>query len=217
MGSGDHPRSRGVYVTDYWNGRSEHGSSPLARGLPLAHDLKAIHLGIIPARAGFTRCTTPHSGTCPDHPRSRGVYAEYIVGDVWREGSSPLARGLLTRLKTDLSSFRIIPARAGFTVPPTAPHGRSRDHPRSRGVYELEQYHALPEQGSSPLARGLPTGWTWGLFNGRIIPARAGFTAPVVPTTGAAPDHPRSRGVYPPAHNKVPLANGSSPLARGLR
>ena len=49
-----------------------------------------------------------------------------------------------------------------------------------------------------------------------IIPARAGFTSPrrICPTqTG---DHPRSRGVYPPARRQWRLAPGSSPLARGL-
>ena len=32
-----------------------------------------------------------------------------------------------------------------------------------------------------------------------------------------SPDHPRSRGVYPDQDHSIPLIDGSSPLARGLR
>ena len=53
-------------------------------------------------------------------------------------------------------------------------------------------------------------------LGGRIIPARAGFTA--APGCGRRPgwDHPRSRGVYPPYHSEREILWGSSPLARGL-
>ena len=50
----DHPRSRGVYRPTEMILKTDVGSSPLARGLPIgalaAHDAP----GIIPARAGFT-------------------------------------------------------------------------------------------------------------------------------------------------------------------
>ena len=50
-----------------------------------------------------------------------------------------------------------------------------------------------------------------------IIPARAGFTARS-PLTGLTwRDHPRSRGVYLAGPQRIPMAQGSSPLARGLR
>ena len=71
------------------------------------------------------------------------------------------------------------------------------DHPRSRGVYQYLSRSAHGIRGSSPLARGLrplPPGRGG---DGRIIPARAGFT--VIPA-GAKRE-----------------ANGSSPLARGLQ
>ena len=70
----DHPRSRGVYFLWRRTAASLVGSSPLARGLHLYVPEGQTCLGIIPARAGFTRrgCSaTPASG---DHPRSRGVY-----------------------------------------------------------------------------------------------------------------------------------------------
>ena len=70
----DHPRSRGVYPSGRPGRLASSGSSPLARGLLRIIRERECRKRIIPARAGFT--------------------AEYIVGDVWREGSSPLARGL---------------------------------------------------------------------------------------------------------------------------
>ena len=50
----DHPRSRGVYHASGPRELPELGSSPLARGLPLAPLGRSHHGGIIPARAGFT-------------------------------------------------------------------------------------------------------------------------------------------------------------------
>ena len=70
------------------------------------------------------------------------------------------------------------------------------DHPRSRGVYWETFKTQARNTGSSPLARGLRMGRSRPRRATRIIPARAGFTAP-------------SRG------NHVG-ASGSSPLARGL-
>ena len=71
--------------------------------------------------------------------------------------------------------------------------------------------------GSSPLARGLRQLHGCRQSCGRIIPARAGFTAarPTSPCSGR--DHPRSRGVYARAGPTRSLSGGSSPLARGLR
>ena len=152
--------------------------------------------GIIPARAGFTRPPTRTPAASRDHPRSRGVYLGWIVLLSGPWGSSPLARGLLHRALTGLPAGRIIPARAGFTAPTGRPHGGSRDHPRSRGVYLLAVVEFDVGGGSSPLARGLP--------------------APLAADRPAPLDHPRSRGVYPPADRVADHDAGSSPLARGL-
>ena len=50
----DHPRSRGVYGTDFGGTVNAWGSSPLARGLRHAVDVPPSRRRIIPARAGFT-------------------------------------------------------------------------------------------------------------------------------------------------------------------
>ena len=151
-----------------------------------------------------------------DHPRSRGVYEAHHSRRLSRAGSSPLARGLRAPRDHAAGKRRIIPARAGFTPPPTGWRGPSWDHPRSRGVYDKVQTALLYEQGSSPLARGLRIGRSRARTATRIIPARAGFTSPRGRMVFVAGDHPRSRGVYSEVLGCEDSKYGSSPLARGL-
>ena len=194
--SSDHPRSRGVYRARASVCSPVAGSSPLARGLPLAVMSVSFLSGIIPARAGFTRACPRHRRAPLDHPRSRGVYLWTVY---WRDpspGSSPLARGL-----------RGLPG-AGVD--------NDADHPRSRGVYRHRPHHARRQPGSSPLARGLPGGSNHPARCPRIIPARAGFTSRCEPYRWPDRDHPRSRGVYGRPTLYVTSQDGSSPLARGL-
>ena len=192
----DHPRSRGVYdlVAEVFS--AEPGSSPLARGLRTGHSARDAGDGIIPARAGFTVRVPGDDRPGTDHPRSRGVYVWELLSKTGREGSSPLARGLLDHRGLPRPAQRIIPARAGFTRRTRSARSRSWDHPRSRGVYQTRQPSASPGRGSSPLARGLPVVLLPPLLRGRIIPARAGFTGRGCRSPTASPDHPRSRGVY---------------------
>ena len=111
------------------------GSSPLARGLLIRRELAVMPLRIIPARAGFTGEEKHVRVDIEDHPRSRGVYTCAIPDLAASEGSSPLARGLLTFLIDRLAERRIIPARAEFTNHAAGIDTCSSDHPRSRGVY----------------------------------------------------------------------------------
>ena len=212
----DHPRSRGVYLSQKRRIRSLEGSSPLARGLHGLCGRAGERHRIIPARAGFTPSSHYHRLPISDHPRSRGVYISSRGPASTQLGSSPLARGLRPSAEPERDPERIIPARAGFTRSVKWGASHSRDHPRSRGVYALEAIGSGGCVGSSPLARGLlpPIPATAG-YTG-IIPARAGFTSgpPTAPRT--PPDHPRSRGVYPEGDMYLKAAEGSSPLARGL-
>ena len=192
----DHPRSRGVYVQSLLQGDCEPGSSPLARGLPMAIHPWSASTGIIPARAGFT-CTAPAAPSWgADHPRSRGVYRPRPQKRTRRPGSSPLARGLLSGLLGSHSPVRIIPARAGFTELEEISRVCRRDHPRSRGVYSAPDPARWERRGSSPLARGLHSVAGQCDRSDRIIPARAGFTTPTSRSRSPRSDHPRSRGGY---------------------
>ena len=151
----DHPRSRGVYDSGPRAGAGQHGSSPLARGLPLGWAGPDELAGIIPARAGFTRFVFWFCSYVWDHPRSRGVYSHGPSRRFAHVGSSPLARGLRHGVHRPQPGRRIIPARAGFTDYGAGPEPRRRDHPRSRGVYLRPTPGGLRMSGSSPLARGL--------------------------------------------------------------
>ena len=174
---GDHPRSRGVYAAGDVVVGQVGGSSPLARGLPYADRRTAGTLvgssplarglrrkraplspvqGIIPARAGFTPQYHTLGRPPRDHPRSRGVYRLRTRMREIMPGSSPLARGLPALQSDSPPETRIIPARAGFTYHALNIMVTAADHPRSRGVYSLTRYRPLYNEGSSPLARGLP-------------------------------------------------------------
>ena len=111
----DHPRSRGVYPPATSTNGPSPGSSPLARGLHGNSDVVIENVGIIPARAGFTRTLKRMYRQGRDHPRSRGVYLPTASVACDKAGSSPLARGLLLNGSACLILLRIIPARAGFT------------------------------------------------------------------------------------------------------
>ena len=137
-------------------------------------------------------------------------------------GSSPLARGLQLWLDGADSHRGIIPARAGFTPTPPSSCWRSRDHPRSRGVYLPNPTQPNFGTGSSPLARGLHPYTPRERGCARIIPARAGFTNPENRAAAGRTDHPRSRGVYCPSPREcrrrcwiIPARAGFTP--RGLR
>ena len=156
MARSDHPRSRGVYLNSPLRGQNSGGSSPLARGLRRPRSLDPGRRGIIPARAGFTPTTSGQTGGDADHPRSRGVYSRPESGLPSSPGSSPLARGLLSSPTETEHHKRIIPARAGFTPTSRKSSLITRDHPRSRGVYQGSLVKKVFANGSSPLARGLP-------------------------------------------------------------
>ena len=215
-GTMDHPRSRGVYTSPTLSLSSHSGSSPLARGLRPPVEPVQVGQGIIPARAGFTDRVVGVADQPEDHPRSRGVYVPPSSKASDFAGSSPLARGLQHHCP-DLHRTRgIIPARAGFTSSRTGTTPPASDHPRSRGVYGHPRRRPTGRGGSSPLARGLRHGRAGLVVEGRIIPARAGFTNSRHSPRERRQDHPRSRGVY--AGEFYPCAPdvGSSPLARGL-
>ena len=173
----DHPRSRGVYFGQARPPAYSAGSSPLARGLRDALPPLPSVVGIIPARAGFTRAAPYALRQRGDHPRSRGVYPYPAGSPRLILGSSPLARGLPTVTSRGPTVGRIIPARAGFTPTAYVRSSRPWDHPRSRGVYWRSASSWTPACGSSPLARGLPGRKRRAGHLRGIIPARAGFTS----------------------------------------
>ena len=130
------------------------GSSPLARG---AHEMSfqpPVGAGLIPARAGSTRCLRARNFPLRAHPRSRGEHNLSNRISPNAEGSSPLARGALFLTPVRCRWVGLIPARAGSTTINPGNPGGFWAHPRSRGEHLEKLVLDDPEWGSSPLARG---------------------------------------------------------------
>ena len=130
-------------------------------------------------------------------------------------GSSPLARGTLEVLFGHKFTPRLIPARAGNTLPAPWMRKCAAAHPRSRGEHSRKPAIDRLVIGSSPLARGTPTRRIGAARRFRLIPARAGNTkiSPLGVLNMTA--HPRSRGEHCSGVRLLALFAGSSPLARG--
>ena len=69
-----HPRSRGEHRHGGTFCASHGGSSPLARGTPMLSPAGRDRNGVIPARAGNTRCRRGTGRSYRGHPRSRGEH-----------------------------------------------------------------------------------------------------------------------------------------------
>ena len=112
-----HPRSRGEHVKAPKAFVKITGSSPLARGTLLCGVRRHASARLIPARAGNTPHARPRRYPSSAHPRSRGEHATATVHDLCLSGSSPLARGTHEPFPPSFFPPRLIPARAGNTMP----------------------------------------------------------------------------------------------------
>ena len=213
----DHPRSRGEYRRGEKVEPSETGSSPLSRGIhPPARTAQTRHR-IIPALAGNT--SRPHRIQFhpKDHPRSRGEYYSQWKFLNPKRGSSPLSRGILWADELVPKYRGIIPALAGNTRSWRPRVRTRRDHPRSRGEYDVSGVAREIREGSSPLSRGIRSCPHTVQETEGIIPALAGNTEPCWIISSDLRDHPRSRGEYSVVPIPANKEAGSSPLSRGIR
>ena len=138
---GDHPRACGEKLYDASFCIRNLGSPPRVRGkVGIVQSLEDA-LGITPARAGKSCCSSSRFCICWDHPRACGekFLPPASPSNYW--GSPPRVRGKVRR--RGCKSFRcgITPARAGksgFTEGRTT---RIPDHPRACG--EKTETHPL--------------------------------------------------------------------------
>ena len=127
----------------------------------------------IPAYAGNSLPVNPTSTEGPVHPRLRGELMVY--------GTAQDAAGF-------------IPAYAGNSK---SRPGRTHSitvHPRLRGELFVNPFESDGNNGSSPLTRGTLTEYLSKWPASRFIPAYAGNSLPVNPTSTEGPVHPRLRG-----------------------
>ncbi len=210
-----HPRSRGADWVTVWCRRCARGSSPLARGGPLAALAARSRRGLIPARAGRTGPRDREPGAVGAHPRSRGADPSATFWTPLRRGSSPLARGGPDPGIRRRYAHGLIPVRAGRTPLSSSTANGSWAHPRSRGADPWTRLLVMASRGSSPLARGGLWVASMVRMGAGLIPARAGRTRARVIVWVTIGAHPRSRGADAGISEPALRTAGSSPLARG--
>ena len=111
----------------------------------------------------------------------------------------------------------LIPAHAGKTRIIVLTSRSIGAHPRSRGENLIALDVVAVKLGSSPLTRGKPVGLSTVRLAGGLIPAHAGKTAGLRPTSLRPGAHPRSRGENDRSKGAIHHGWGSSPLTRGKR
>ena len=153
------------------------GSSPRVRGAGV--DVVAVVLlgGIIPARAGSSRCRILHTRASGDHPRACGEQRSQLPAVLMSTESSPRMRGAGGQRLGAADTEGIIPAHAGSSPAAGRRHRCGRDHPRVCGEQTLRQQDAEAYVGSSPRVRGAGCAGPHGLHRLGIIPACAGSSA----------------------------------------
>ena len=171
------PRSRGEHQFFATECPASRGASPLARGPPSKANHHVSRDGLIPARAGTTRCQPSYAHRWWAHPRSRGDHTPGRPLELVHSGSSPLARGPPTWVCRIVFAVGLILARAGTTSTTTTSPARTWAHPRSRGDHEYDHDFSRQNVGSSPLARGPQDPYSPVLESTGLIPARAGTTS----------------------------------------
>ena len=193
-GRSAHPRSRGEHSVNDKTVIDWKGSSPLTRGTRFADVADDGQFGLIPVRAGNISSPSQPSRLAAAHPCSRGEHDSASHGIICTCGSSPFARGPRASAICMLLTARLIPARAGTTLPVMLNDSPVSAHPRSRGDHAVLLLFLGVLFGSSPLARGpRSTPHARGKLL-RLIPARAGTTSSLPLRVFTTQAHPRSRG-----------------------
>ena len=152
------------------------GSPPHTRGIlcNVVNDCRP--LGITPAHAGNTATFSASVTAMWDHPRTRGEYLAATSLSNSRWGSPPHTRGIRVELDRLDVVKGITPAHAGNTFQYTSSGHFSKDHPRTRGEYELSTYVYAKDKGSPPHTRGILANNLPCTYYSGITPAHAGNT-----------------------------------------
>ena len=216
-GSVAHPRIRGEHYDPAGVVHADEGSSPHARGARVRKRVQRRAGGLIPACAGNAmggRCTPSDTAA---HPRMRGEHGPSVDRSCVLIGSSPHARGAPPGARHADLDARLIPACAGSTPWWWSCRRCRPAHPRMRGEHRTAPNTPVTTHGSSPHARGEPTGPVPVPHRGRLIPACAGSTRRARLPPGGAWAHPRMRGEHSGANHFTAVCSGSSPHARGAQ
>ena len=189
-----HPRAGGenVAAASTWGGNA--GSSPHGRG-KRNQPRRAHPAGrLIPARAGKTSHGPDHRLASTAHPRAGGENDHENILTIPQKGSSPRGRGKPIDLARITERGGLIPARAEKTKKPDASAAITQAHPRAGGENRLTWTGRTLAPGSSPRGRGKLRRHPRRKDQARLIPARAGITSSISPTSWPTWAHPRAGG-----------------------
>ncbi len=132
-------------------------------------------------------------------------------------GSSPRGRGKRVQVGAHLVHVRLIPARAGKTVPLRRVYCETEAHPRAGGENTGRVFGRASSKGSSPRGRGKLSQTVGGTVTPGLIPARAGKTRTMPTMIANAVAHPRAGGENSFQSARAIQSKGSSPRGRGKR
>ena len=151
-----HPRAGGENPARRHGRSNDGGSSPRGRGKPPAPGHYQHAGGLIPARAGKTRSPNRPRRRGGAHPRAGGENMPASSASWAVVGSSPRGRGKRRTRRGQPIEARLIPARAGKTLPSMHVRQVSRAHPRAGGENIRQIIYRIVGVGSSPRGRGKP-------------------------------------------------------------
>ena len=134
---------------------STRGSPPPTRGLRTSSIDRPSISRITPAHAGTTFHPLFFDCFLKDHPRPRGDYRDFRLGDYGQLGSPPPTRGLQADQMVEGLPAGITPAHAGTTCVSFSKNYCIKDHPRPRGDYLSIVSSMANSPGSPPPTRGL--------------------------------------------------------------
>ena len=183
----------------------------------IASSLEQYTRRLIPARAGKTRRNRPPRLTTRAHPRAGGENASLTALRRADNGSSPRGRGKPELTMEDATALGLIPARAGKTMGSHRSLWGRWAHPRAGGENALCRSTKNGRSGSSPRGRGKRRPRSHEPRRTRLIPARAGKTAPHGLAAGGPRAHPRAGGENIVDKPNILAGLGSSPRGRGKR
>ena len=172
---------------------------------------------LIPAGAGTTFSRPQPQARHAAHPRRCGDHYIWDHAGETVPGSSPQVRGPRDSLIGSRSLRGLIPAGAGTTLLQNPRPGCPRAHPRRCGDHEAEITRPGAETGSSPQVRGPQDDPNNTTGDTGLIPAGAGTTTQLAPSTTRQTAHPRRCGDHFLSLGLLGGLSGSSPQVRGPR
>ena len=212
---GDHPRVGGEKFILSIQPSDDLGSPPRGRGKGIFHGDSLHEIGITPAWAGKSRCSSSRCQRHWDHPRVGGEKSSTTRPQHSPPGSPPRGRGKVLDVVRFVGLFGITPAWAGKSFSTSSGCASGRDHPRVGGEKWEYWMPKIGDQGSPPRGRGKVLLRILRVSGVGITPAWAGKRRGLERRAAVYQDHPRVGGEKCDWFRPCRSDWGSPPRGRG--